>query len=151
MTNSKRTSFSKTGIKQLQRNKTQIMVYKGTERSCDSSLVPHPKTQTPLKQSFSATRQEAIWKTERQKGAGLLGTVRKVRMGRADLAALAALGFYHIYKYIHKYITYNSLGGRLPAEVQESRKGHWAPRNVFHMFSPAQGKPCPKPTPPSAV
>lgn len=50
-------------------------------------------------------------------------------------------GFCHIYKYIHKYITYNSgSGSRLPTEAQltvtsqNSRKGHWAPRNVLHGF-----------------
>lgn len=73
-------------------------------------------------------------------------------MGRTDLrvAAVPPLpnplpqDFYHIYKYIHKYITYNSESGRQTphrgsadtvTRLRNSRKGNWAPRTGLQVFS----------------
>lgn len=64
-------------------------------------------------------------------------------MGRTDLANICSRprtppDFYHIYKYIHKYITYNSQSGRQAPHrgmadtcLGNSREGHWAPKYVL--------------------
>lgn len=64
-------------------------------------------------------------------------------MGRTDLANICSRPrtppeFYHIYKYIHKYITYNSQSGRQAPHrgmadtcLGNSREGHWAPKYVL--------------------
>lgn len=66
-------------------------------------------------------------------------------MGRAHTPQLLQAYITFTNTYINTSHTTVGLGGRLPIEAQltqlglkNSRKGHRAPRNVLHVFSPAQ-------------
>lgn len=87
-------------------------------------------------------------------GWGLLGYSKGVQTETAHLYSTQSHGttppgFYHIYKCIHKYITYNSGSGRQSSHrglddsyVSEFHEGQGAPRNVLHVFSTAQSITC---------
>lgn len=90
------------------RGKKQWFTASEIKKSRDSSLVPDPSPQTSSPSNSPLSRGPR-GRPEGRRG-GLLGYSEGVHMGRAHTPAPP--GLYHIYKHIHKYITYNSGSGR---------------------------------------
>ena len=82
--------------------------------SRDSSLVPDPSTQTASSQPFQTLPAGGLCRRpegRRGEGGCFCYSGKGLEWGEEQLLPLPQ-AFYHIYKYIHKYITYSRESGR---------------------------------------
>lgn len=123
------------------RGKKQWFTASEIKKSRDSSLVPDPSPQTSSPSNSPLSRGPR-GRPEGRRGGACLATVKVSTRGEHTPQLLQAyITFTNTY--INTSHTTVGLGGRLPIEAQltglkNSRKGHRAPRNVLHVFSPAQ-------------
>lgn len=144
MTNDIRTSFSKTEGSSNYTGKKNNGLQRAQVVILHWYLIPLSNC---LKVALPDSAPAACWprsgRPQGRRGKGLEGESRPTSSGCSSPPSLPK-DFCHIYKYIHKYITYKGESGRQAphrgsadtvTRLRNSRNGHGAPRTGLHVFS----------------